>query len=227
MTIASAGLPRPAKLARHKTVGIALTLMGILAGCATSEPAALLGPSSTNAKTLISEDGGLQMQVPDSWQTRKDLNPNAVLQAGDRDSDVYGLVVVDPREFFKDRSLGNFADTEIQRFVDTVGDPTLSGPELVIVDDREALQYEVAGVVDGQDVVYLYTFAETPDRLLKIVTWSIGSRFEDNVEEMQQVTESVRQLEPLGEVKPSPLESADDVPTEPTTAPSIDRGDQD
>lgn len=225
MTIAHVGRSRPTKLARHKTVSIALALMGILAGCATSGPA-LPGLSSTNAKTLTSEDGGLQMHVPDSWQTRKDLNPKAELQAGNRESDVYCLVVVDPREFFEDFSLGNFADTEIQRFVDTVGDPSLSGPELVIVDDREALQYEVTGVVDGQDVVYLYTFAETPDRFLKIVAWSIGSRFEDNVEEMQQVTQSVRQLEPLGEVKSSPAESEDDVPTEPTTAPSIDRGDQ-
>lgn len=227
MTTARVGLPRPTKLNRHKTVGIALALMSILAGCATSGQTALPGMSSTDANTLTSEDGGLQMQVPDSWQARKDLNPKAELQAGNRESDVYGLVVVDPREFFEDLSLGNFADTEIQRFVDTVGDPALSGPELVIVDDREALQYEVAGVVDGQDVVYLYTFAATPDRFLKIVTWSIGSRFEHNVEEMQQVTESVRQLEPLGEVKPSPAESEDDVPTEPTTAPSIDRGDQD
>lgn len=229
MTIARVGLPRPTKPARRITVGIALALMGILAGCATSESTGLPELSRTNGNTLTSEDGGLQMQVPDSWQARKDLNPKAELQAGNRDSDVYGLVVVDPREFFEDLSLGNFADTEIQRFVDTVGDPALSGPELVIVDDREALQYEVTGVVDGQDIVYLYTFAETPDRFLKIVTWSIGSRFEDNVEEMQQVTESVRQLEPLGEVKPSPDESADDVPipTEPTTAPSIDRGDQD
>lgn len=225
MTIAHVGRPRPTKLASH-AVGIALALMIVLAGCSTSGPTALPGLSSTNSHTLTSEDGGLQMQVPDSWQARKDLNPKAELQAGNRDADVYGLVVVDPREFFEDLSLGTFADTEIQRFVDTVGDPALSGPELVIVDDREALQYEVAGVVDGQDVVYLYTFAETPDRFLKIVTWSIGSRFEDNVEEMQQVTQSVRQLEPLGEVQPSPAELEDDVPTEPTTAPSIDRGDQ-
>lgn len=223
MTIARVGRPRPTKLAARSTIGIALVLMIILTGCAQSGPSV---PGFSNADTLTSEDGGLQMQVPDSWQPRKDLNPNAVLQAGNRDSDVYGLVVVDPREFFEDLSLGTFADIEVQRLADTVGDPTLSGPELVIVDDSEALQYQLSGVVDEQNIVYLYTFAETPDRFLKILTWSLGSRFEENVDEMQQVTESVRQLEPLGEVRPSP-EKSPDIPVEPTPLPSIDRGDRD
>ncbi|MEX2588401.1 MAG: hypothetical protein WD602_10485 [Actinomycetota bacterium] len=223
MTIAQVDGSRPTRLARRKAVGITFVLMGILAAC--SESGSSL-PSLSNTETVTSEDGGLQMRIPNSWQARKDLNPSAAMQAGNRESDAYTLVVVDPREFFGNLSLGKFADIEIQQFIDTVGDPTVSGPELVIVDDREALQYEVRGVVDEQNVVYLYTFAETPDRFLKIVTWSIGSRFEENLDDMQMVTESVHQLEPLGDVEPSPLESAD-IPTDPTPVPSIDRGDQD
>lgn len=224
MTIAQAGRPRPVGPARRTMLGIALTLMGILSGC--SESGSSL-PGLTGGDTVTSDDGGLQMEIPDSWQTRKDLNPHAELQAGDREVDAYGLVVVDPREFFEDLTLGKFADIEIQKFVDTVGDPTLSGPELVLVDDREALQYEIRGIVDEQNIVYLYTFAETPDRFLKIVTWSVASRFDANKQDLQQVTQSVRQLEPLGEVQPSPQQEPVDVPTDPTPLPSIDRGDRD
>lgn len=208
---------RPVTSSWRKAWLIAIVACLSLASCAVV--------GSRFGTPLVSEDGGVEIRVPDSWSKRSDLNPAAALQAGNREDELYVVVVVDPREFFAELSLGQFADTEIQRFVDTVAEPELLGPQLVIVDDSEALQYEVRGVVDEQNVVYLYTFAETSDRFLKIVSWTLSSRYDEHANTMQRVIESVRQLEPLGDVRPSPRDGSG-TPVQPTPLPSIDRGDR-
>lgn len=205
-----------------RTAIATVLLAAVLAGCSGSASPA---GDSPDGQVITSEEGGLQMHIPESWSQRRDLNPSAALQAGNREEEAYVLVVVDPREFFEDLTLGRFADIEIQRFIDTVGDPEVSGPELTVVGDADALQYEIRGVVDEQNIVYLYTLAETSDRFLKIVTWSLGSRYVENRETMLEVTKSVRQLEPLGDIRPSPLEPAEG-PGDPSPLPSIDRGDR-
>lgn len=160
------------------------------------------------SETLVSEDGAFEMKVPASWSQHNNLNDVAVLQAADLQREAYAILIADPKRPFEGTSLGSFADTQIQTFVESVADARMRGPELVIIDGEEALQYEVEGTADNVEVVYLYTFMETPDRFLKAVTWSLAGNYDRNEDTLTAVTESIRQLKPLEE-SPSPAASPD------------------
>jgi hypothetical protein len=156
------------------------------------------------SKSLISADGAFEMKVPESWEQQDNLNDVAVLQAADREKEAYALLIVDPRKPFEGTNLGKFADGQVQKFLESVTEPKLSGPELMIIDGDEALQYEIEGKAEDVDVVYLYTFMESPDRFLKSVTWSLAENYDDNKEVLAAVTESIKQLKAVEEPTPSP-----------------------
>lgn len=165
-------------------------------------------------KALTSTDGALQFQVPENWAA-SELNPVAAVQAGDPDTEAYGMVIEDPRKPLKDYTLERFADVQMQQLVTGLGLASLSAPRQVQVDGKEAVQYQLKGFFDQIEVVYLYTFVETPDRFLKVVTWSLASEFDDNKEVLEQVATSVRELKGL----PSPTPEASN-PVDPAVVPT-------
>ena len=188
-----------------------LVLLALLAFFATAcgprledEGAGQEAGSQELGKRLVSEDEAFEMRVPQSWSQQRNLNDVAVLQAANLEQEAYALVIVDPKQPFAETTLGEFADGQVQKFLESVTNSKLSGPDLVIVNGEEALQYEIEGEADTVDVVYLYTFMETPDRFLKVVTWSLADNYGRNKAVLEAVTQSVRQLRALEEESPSP-----------------------
>ncbi len=166
-------------------------------------------------KALTSTDGALQFQVPENWAA-SELNPEAAVQARDPDTEAYGMVIEDPRKPLKDYTLERFADVQMEQLVTRLGLASLSEPKKVQVDGKDAIQYQLKGFFDQIEVVYLFTFVETPDRFLKVVTWSLASEFEDNKEVLEQVATSVRELKGLPSPTPEPSNTTDPavVPTQ-------------
>jgi hypothetical protein len=175
-------------------------LLLVLAACGGNTVDRTPGKSE-GFKAITSTDGALQFRVPESWAP-SELNPVAALQAGDPEAEAYGVVIEDPRKVLQSYSLAKFADLQMQELVTTIQLASLAGPTKVKVDGQDALQYRLKGFFDSVEVVYLYTFVETPDRFLKVVTWSLADRFDDNKEVMEQVSTSVRQLKALPEPTP-------------------------
>jgi hypothetical protein len=166
-------------------------------------------------KALTSTDGALQFRVPENWAA-SELNPEAAVQARDPDTEAYGMVIEDPRKPLKDYTLERFAGVQMQQLVTRLGLASLSAPKNVQADGKEAIQYQLKGFYDQIEVVYLFTFVETPDRFLKVVTWSLASEFEDNKEMLEQVATSVRELKGLPSPTPEPSNTTDPavVPTQ-------------
>jgi hypothetical protein len=191
-----------------------LMLVSVLGACSGGN--AQDTPSKASGfKALTSTDGALQFQVPDAWEA-SELNPEAAVQARDPDTEAYGMVIEDPRKPLKDYTLERFADVQMEQLVTRLGLASLSAPKKVQVDGKEAIQYQLKGFFDQIEVVYLFTFAETPDRFLKVVTWSLASEFEDNQEVLEQVATSVRELKGLPSPTPEPSNTTDPavVPTQ-------------
>lgn len=166
-------------------------------------------------KAVTSTDGALQLRVPDNWDA-SELNPEAAVQARDPDTESYGMVIEDPRKPLKDYTLERFADLQMDKLVTRLGLASLSAPKTVQVDGKDAIQYRLKGFFDQIEVVYLFTFVETPDRFLKVVTWSLASEFEENKEVLEQVATSVRELKGL----PSPTPEASN-PVDPAVVPTL------
>jgi hypothetical protein len=192
-----------------------LVVAAVLLGACGGDTAQETRNQSAGFKELTSADGALQLRVPDSWEV-SELNPVAAVQAGDPEAEAYGVVIEDPRKPLKDYTLERFAEAQMQQLVTGIGLASLSAPERVQVDGKDAVQYQLKGFFDQIEVVYLYTFVETPDRFLKVVTWSLASEFEDNKDVLEQVATSVRELKGLPSPTPEPSNTTDPavVPTQ-------------
>lgn len=196
---------------KHR-IPTALALVAVLclgAACSRGEQ----NPSG-GLKTITSSDGALQFQVPSGWSQDDDLNEVAALEAGDSDTEAYGVVIADRRSLYASMDLAKFADQQVQELAKGVGLANLKGPERVTVDGKDALQYELKGFRNAVEVVYLYTFVETPDRFLKVITWSLASNFDSNRRVLEQVTGSIRELKPLEE-EAGPATQAPPAPEDP------------
>ncbi len=178
-------------------------MISLLGACGDSGEGA---GAERGAKFITSSDGALQLQVPSSW-SKSELNPVAAVQAGDEEQEAYGMVIEDPRKPLHEYTLERFADIQMQKLVTRVALASLAGPTEVQVDGKTALQYQLRGLFNETEVVYLYTFVETEDRFLKVVTWSLGSKFDDNKEDLEQVSASVKELKPLAEPTPAATNS--------------------
>lgn len=189
-----------------KTVACLILLL-VLAAC-NSGNGEDTPSKAAGFKAITSTDGALQLKVPETWAA-SELNPVAAVQAGDPNTEAYGMVIEDPRRPLKDYTLERFADVQMQQLVTGLGLASLSAPKKVQVDGKEAVQYQLKGFFDQIEVVYLYTFVETPDRFLKVVTWSLASEFEDNKEVLEQVATSVRELKGLPSPTPEPSNTTD------------------
>lgn len=185
--------PRPAR-GRPLYVLACLLMPVVLVACSQAQEAMDRVATGT---TVTSADEALEFEIPNSWSEESGLNEVAVLQAGDRSAEAYAVVIEDPREPFQNIDLGRFADTEMQELAAQVGLANLSGPTLVDAGEYEGLQYRLRGFFDSVEVVYLYTFIETPTRFIKVITWSLAERFDDNQPVLEQVAASVRELQPM------------------------------
>ncbi|HEX2053382.1 MAG TPA: hypothetical protein VHJ78_06630 [Actinomycetota bacterium] len=206
----------------RRRCGAALCVMVLVlaAGCNQGNPT-----PSGGTKTLTSPDGALQFRVPTTWTQEDGLNEVAALQAGDPNREAYGVVIEDPRRVFASMDLAKFADQQMQELAKRVGLANLTGPERLTVDGKPALQYRLKGFHNAVEVVYLYTFVETPDRFLKIITWSLASNFERNKGVLEQVTASIRELKPLPEASATPAAPQPDAGQVPVQNPGgINRG---
>lgn len=191
-----------------------LAVLVLALGAGACAGAGKTGPGAAGGgKKLVSSDGAFELRVPQAWKKASNLNAVAVLQAENRAKEAYALLIVDPKAPFSGTALGAFADTQIQKFQQALTSAQVTGPNLVIINKDEALQYEIKGAADGVDVVYLYTFIETPDNFLKVVTWSLADKYQDNKPALAAVTASVRQI------KVGPTTAPGAASAGPTTAP--------
>lgn len=194
-------------------------MLALLASCGRGDP------EPRGFKRVASPDGALEFRVPASWTEATDLNEVASLQAGDTVAEAYAVVIEDPRRAFASLDLAGFADRQMQQQVTRVGLANLGGPETLTVDGKPAVRYRLKGFHNAVEVVYLYTFVETPDRFLKVVAWSLSPNFEDNRQTLERVSASVRELQGLPEPDPAPTEVGDPAEIPPQDPGVIDRGD--
>lgn len=216
----------------RRALVVALAMVSLFAGGCGNR--AKSGSADGATKKLISSDGTFEMRVPTSWQQTANLNDVAVLQAANRSEEAYALLVADPKGPFEGTPLSTFADTQIKKFQESLTSPKLSGPKSVTVDGKKATQYEIAGTAEGVEVIYLFTFIETPDNFLKVLAWSLAKDFDDNEAALSKVASSVQQVKtteqspepdstesaaPEGDSSASPSASPSTSATEPTPSP--------
>lgn len=144
--------------------------------------------------TIVSTNGSSQITVPEGWEETDELNDVAIIQAANLAEDQYVIVIDDSKEDFADASLETFSEITAETFLDILDDPTLGEPVTLTINGNPALQQQVEGSIENTNVVYLQTNIETPTHFYQVLTWSLKSRFEDNRDIFEGVTESFQEV---------------------------------
>jgi len=130
---------------------------------------------SANAQTVVkSEDGNMQLTLPNGWKEAKLVGPNSKIRANDGHG---GMVVVTafPKEDFKDfKAFANFSDEKLKK---TLPDAEPKA-ENVQVDGKPALRTTVSGTEEsGRNVTFIATHIDAGSLYVTVLVRASASDY--------------------------------------------------
>jgi hypothetical protein len=181
-------LPQVGKL----TLGLILIL---LSGCSHKAgiPKAV---SPVGPIEISSTDGQCRLTVPPGWAADPELNASAELQVSNRKEELYSVVLTEARADFDEMSLEKYSRITRRALMKTLKSPRPAGPKKLTIDGSPAVQYEINGVMDGINVVYLHTIVEGKKNYFQLLAWTMKSKFEAEHPTLDKIVNSFHALDP-------------------------------
>jgi hypothetical protein len=181
-----------------------LALLPVAFSCNLAGAIKKVADKAQEPTTLTSTDGRVQMVVPGGWAVDKTLNDVAVLQAANRFSEMYVIVISESKEDFEENTtLEQYASLSRDGLAENVTDAKSTEPLPLQVSGSSAMEYQIDGSVDKIKVKYICTVVETPTHFYQILTWTLPSRFQHNQVTLRTVTQSFKEVK-LGPPPPKP-----------------------
>jgi len=124
------------------------------------------GPAKTNI--LRSQDGRIELELPAGWG--QPLIPNPTCQMSAANQLLFERVCVISQEKKGFTDLARYGGIIRKSMLDRLGEAESTGGEMVQVNGRSALRYEIAGTGRlGMGVGYVITIVETETRFNQVV----------------------------------------------------------
>jgi hypothetical protein len=144
---------------------------------------------------LTSPDGKYQLTVPGDWRADAELHKEAIIQASNRLSEMYVIVLSDSKEdFADDMTLLRFTNLTRDNMKGNIISPEITDPIATGIGGHPALEYELRGTVGGVKVAYINTTVETATHYHQVLTWTLPSRFDKNQATLREVTRSFKEV---------------------------------
>lgn len=124
---------------------------------------------------VVDTDGATQITVPSTW-TALELNDVAEIEVGNGEESAYLIVINELKEDLFGWNLEKHSRVTLGGLLGTLAFPTVTGPKSVKVSGSPAVQYEIAGALEGQKIIYIHTTVDGPERFSQILAWTIPSR---------------------------------------------------
>jgi hypothetical protein len=142
-------------------------------------------------KTVItSTDGHSQVSVPQSWETRTDLNDKAEIQVANARIEQYLIVLTEAKADFTFEQLDEYAEVVSDQMLSIGDNATISEPTNLTINGMPALRYRIAATVDNLNVIYWLTAVEGTEYYYQILGWTLASREADNEDTILGVSDS-------------------------------------
>lgn len=156
----------------------------------------ILGCFSAEPETVQFFEGQFQALKPASWSMQSDLNDVADLQMGNRFKDVYCTVLTEAKvDFADDVTVETFSDLTRAMLVESLSDPTETGPTTMEYSGQPAVLYELVGSIDNTRIKYWHVSIESPTHFHQVVLWSLPSKFDANKADFEAVLGSIRAVD--------------------------------
>lgn len=150
---------------------------------------------ATERKEIASDDGKIKFTVPGTWTKLPELNKQASLQVGDKDNEVYLIVITDAKSDLDNFTLEKYQQRTRDRMLGKMKDASATQPVALTIDGHPALQDEITGTEKGTHVVFLHTTVDDGDHFRQILAWTLKSRWQKQNDLLREVTASFRSEE--------------------------------
>jgi len=139
---------------------------------------------------IVSEDGKLSVTASGFWVKMPNLNKRATLQVGDKNKELYLIVITDPKSTVPNMTLEQHHALTRDRMMEKMKGASATRPVPLTLDGHPALQDEVSGKPSGTNIVYLHTTVDEADDFQQILAWTLKSRWQKQNPELREATNS-------------------------------------
>jgi hypothetical protein len=168
----------------HLTAVVLLVM--VVAGCKQLQ-------SLGSPTVLKSKDGRFQLTVPAGWRVSPSLNDQADIKAAFPSEELYVIVISEPKsDFTTAMTLDEFTKITRDAMMSNLASAESLTPALVSINGNPGLEYEIQGSVKNVKLAYLVTTVETPAHYHQVITWTLGSRLDQNRFTLRKVAASFR-----------------------------------
>lgn len=143
-------------------------------------------------KEIASDDGKLKIMTSGFWAKMTDLNKQASLQAGCKSKDMYVIVISDEKSAVGSMNLSQHHQLTRDHMMQKMTKTFNTAPVSMQIDGHPALQDQVTGATQGEDLVFLHTTIDGKDSFQQILAWTVKSRWPDQNAELHEITNSFR-----------------------------------
>lgn len=127
-------------------------------------------------KRLESPDGHVELKVPPSWTSMRELNEKASIIAGNGIREQYVMVIESSKVDFVG-TLDEFDQASVDHMKSALTDCKVSPAARKMLGDYPARQRTLTGVSKkNNNLFYLHTTVETADGFYQILAWTLRSR---------------------------------------------------
>jgi len=159
---------------------------------------ALMTPPGCDAvePTIIRDAAcGCELTLPLGVRQSEDLHPEAELMAMSAVSEVYLIVLTEPKDEFEPLGLAGYYELVVGYMIATGAQPTVELEETT-VDGLPAIRQQLLGTIDDAEIVYEVLLVDAPQSFYQIVSWSLRSRYDGNKADMVDMLRSFRVTDP-------------------------------
>jgi hypothetical protein len=165
-------------------LGCGLVLQGIKSAGESSTP-----------KVLTTHDKRLQVTVPGNWVQNDKLHEDGDLGAEHRVGELYMVLLDESKADFDGMTLKEHSDLTLGIMKENLANVDLSEPKSLTINGCPALQYVVKGSMDKIKIVFIHTTIETKSSFCQMLTWTLGSEWDQNQVTLYKVIDSFQDLE--------------------------------
>jgi hypothetical protein len=145
-----------------------------------------------DATVLKSDDGKIQLSVPEGWLKAHSSNSAASLEAHDEDSDAFIMVIIadrtDPYLTLDDYGKG-IRDDILSHLIKSKS----SNPELLEIGGFKAVRYEIHGTKPESKMAFGYflTIIQMHHHYVQVISWAQEKDLPDNAETLKSAGKNV------------------------------------
>ncbi|HFL3236799.1 TPA: hypothetical protein ACG3KH_004257 [Clostridioides difficile] len=150
-------------------------------------------PKHLKLKTVTTNNGNAEIQIPLLWGVDPTILAGTVLSARDKyDTQSLHIMHMLKSDFEGDSppTLEWLAEAYVELFQEEYVNVTQSETRHVVVDGQEGLQFELKAMISGERFRHLITIFDYSDHVVIIQFSSLSDLFEDNKEKYEQYVES-------------------------------------